>query len=244
MKNLLVLLVFLASCSSPAHIPQHIIDSVVAVEDSSGIVVYSDYSTTLVLTAYHVIADKYERRNCSDCPWNILVTTEYAERLPKPHTVYDGAWLVKDVSIDLTNDLAIIQLNEVDKTLDSSHLAAVEPELGDSIWVGANPNYNNKTLTKGIISSTTRMSKDDSRWYYQVSGNIIYGSSGGGVFNMAGELIGIAVSMDIYGMSFCKKATLLGQECVQLPLTYIGYVVPLPTIKQFLSNTPYAVYSR
>jgi S1-C subfamily serine protease len=242
MKKAFILLAVLACCSPAKHIPQQIIDSVVEVEESSGIVVYSDYTTALVLTAYHVVADKYERHNCSDCPWNILVTTEHGERTPKPHTVYDDAWLVNDVQVDVANDLALLQLNEVNKVLDFSVLARAEPELGEDIWVGANPNYNNKTLTKGIVSSTTRMSKDDSRWYYQVSGGIIYGSSGGGVFNMAGGLIGIAVSVDTYGTSFCKPATLLGQVCVQVPLTYLGYCTPLPTIKQFLSTTPYSTY--
>lgn len=242
MKKTLTLLVFLFGCSSTTHVPQHIIDSVVMVEESSGIVVYSDYNTTLVLTAYHVIQDKYDQHTCSDCSWNILVTTEHAERIPKPHTEYDGAWLVKDVRANPKNDLAILQLNEVDKTLDYSIVASVEPELGQDIYIGANPNYNNKTLTKGIISSATRMSKDDSQWFYQVSGGIIFGSSGGGIFNMAGELVGVAVSIDAYGTNFCKPPTLLGQECAQVPLTDFAYAVPLPVIKKFLSATPYAIY--
>lgn len=107
-----------------------------------------------------------------------------------------------DISIlgyDVLKDIAILKINTSDtfpfcKLGDSSKAV-----LGDSIVVIGNPMGLRNTLSTGIISSLKQQD------YIQISAPISPGSSGGALFNMYGEVIGIASAGILEGenLGFC-----------------------------------------
>jgi S1-C subfamily serine protease len=191
----------------------NMMDSVAIVQQSSGIVVYSDADFSLVLTALHVIADD-ER-----------FTVSFLYLNGGPTRVFDA--YIDDLDVD--NDLALLRLNPGFK-LAYSKVARVDPKLGDDVWIAANPNFNYRSLKKGIVSSKDRP------FTWELSGGVIFGSSGGGAFNLNGELIGIAHSVDSYAMpgSCTKKG-----KCLQASLPDFGFFVPPDVIRAFLTNGIY-----
>src|SRR5271157_4070395 len=94
----------------PRSIPAKIMDTIVAVDSASGVVIFSDGQRTLVLTAYHVISDSVTAyAKCKDvllpneedkCVWSIEVETSVAkvEHQSHEHTAYH----VVNVEMDST----------------------------------------------------------------------------------------------------------------------------------------------
>lgn len=65
-------------------------------------------------------------------------------------------------------------------------------KIGEEVYAIGNPRGTEKTLSRGIISNKHRV-KDGS--WLQTDAAIYYGSSGGGLFNAQGQLIGITTKM-------------------------------------------------
>jgi hypothetical protein len=209
-KYLLPLL--LLSCQRHDPIP-NIIDSVAIVQGSSGIVVYSDADFSLVLTAFHVIAED-DRYSVSFLFLN-----------GGPTRMFEA--YVDDV--DFENDLALLRFKPGFK-LPHSTIAPRDPKLGDDVWIAGNPNYNYRSLKKGIVSSKDRTLT------WELSGGVIFGRSGGGAFNMDGELIGIAHSVDAYTPPGACK---IKAKCWAVALTDFGFFTPPHAIRTFLTDGIY-----
>ncbi|RAP77094.1 stalk domain-containing protein [Paenibacillus montanisoli] len=130
----------------------------------SGVVIGKDE----ILTNYHVIADAAEGKA-------LLLSGKEIE-------------LQGIVGYNEQHDLAIV------KTKTPLNIAPVEigvgAEKGDHVVAIGSPLGFQNTISDGVISNITY----DGAQYYQISAPIDHGSSGGGLFNDYGELIGITAA--------------------------------------------------
>jgi serine protease Do len=92
--------------------------------------------------------------------------------------------LIKDESLDL----ALIKINA--NSLQSVNIGdSTILELGEEVVAIGSPLGYKNSLTSGVVSQTLR--KVEGQNYIQISAPIDHGSSGGALFNMKGELVGI-----------------------------------------------------
>jgi len=78
----------------------------------------------------------------------------------------------------------LIQLNKI--AITHVKLAKILPKIGEGVFAIGNPEGLEQTLSNGIISSYR-----EDKTYIQTNTAITHGSSGGPLFNMKGEVIGI-----------------------------------------------------
>ena len=129
----------------------------------------------LVVTNHHVIWNKRKNKLCVD----ITVKNQKGEK--------SSAEVVK---YDYQNDLAILKLNNkiANKVLE---INSERPIIGTDLWISGAPRGLEGTISKGIVSN---IQKSLDRLLIQHSAPITYGSSGGPVVNLSGNLIGVSVS--------------------------------------------------
>jgi S1-C subfamily serine protease len=220
MKKLLLCLL-LASCSKPSI--SNMVNSVVFVDGSSGVVVYSEPPLALILTAYHVVSDDVEEKE------SISIRPAFYAFTILPAQGYYSEKL----------DLALLPVDTKTSHLTNSKIATTDPELGDDIWLAANPNHIIRSLKKGIISSKHYTDHNISGW--EVSGGVIFGSSGGGAFNMDGELFGVIRAVDTYDAGFCQAGE-EEEECLRIALPEMGVIVPPEDVRSFVLSSSYSSY--
>ena len=136
------------------------------IAQGSGFLVSKD---GVILTNYHVIAEG----------------SSAVVKLP------DGAFYVVDgvLAFDKARDVAIIKAHgENFRTLTLGNSDRVQ--VGQEVVAIGNPLSLESTVSNGIVSSI-RTIEDEGEKYLQVTAPISPGSSGGPLFNMAGEVIGI-----------------------------------------------------
>lgn len=85
-------------------------------------------------------------------------------------------------------DLALFEYVGEYCDLTIASIATEEPKVGDRIWVVGNPAMLEDAITSGTLVRKMGYS-------YLIDAKIYYGSSGGGLFNVRGELIGVNVAM-------------------------------------------------
>ena len=107
------------------------------------------------------------------------------------------------------------------------------PALGDAIWVVAYPWGRNMTLVSGIVSQVNANQPDDRATAPRliVDASVSYGSSGGGVYDADGGLVGVVEGYRTARVSFEGSAS---PQYVTLPVPGETYVVPLADIRRFL----------
>jgi serine protease Do len=87
-------------------------------------------------------------------------------------------------------DLALLK-TETRITANAVQLATSDPIPGASIWAIGNPEGLERSISQGIVSAVRDV---DSRKYLQITAPISHGSSGGGIFDGSGILVGISVA--------------------------------------------------
>ena len=107
------------------------------------------------------------------------------------------------------------------------------PRLGDAILVAAYPWGRNLTLVGGIVSQINRDQPDDPDAAPRliVDASVSYGSSGGGVYDERGQLVGLIEGYRTARVSFSGEVP---QQYIDVPVPGETYVVPLADIRQFL----------
>jgi len=122
---------------------------------------------------------------------------------------------------DTDNDLALLQIKVLDDNLEELPVAENEPIKGDTVYSIGNPLGYERTISKGILSN-----KDED--FYMSDNTSTFGNSGGGLFNIKGELIGIPSNVDGYkvGLDFVPESSL-------------ALSISLPRIKAFLEGVKY-----
>ena len=85
-------------------------------------------------------------------------------------------------------------------------IADSQPSVGDDVFAIGNPEGLEHTLSKGIVSSYR-----DNDLFIQTTAEITHGSSGGALFNMRGQAIGITTSgMGVANLNFALNLQKLG----------------------------------
>lgn len=245
LKRFILLALFvLGACSRSYSVPEQIMESVVLVNASSGVVVYSEQNKALVMTAYHVVAEDLEKAACSGCDLGVTVEYMYINYKSETPDVVFESYDAINIDFNTRTDLAIIEIHP-GRSLVTAQVAKYNPPLGEQIWLGANPNFNYRSLKQGIISSTERVI--GYKPYIEVSGGVIFGSSGGGAFDKTGKLFGVIHSIDMWESPFCypvidEEGNIVNFECVYTPLTDIGFVSQTFMLRNFLLTGTYKQY--
>jgi S1-C subfamily serine protease len=155
----------------------------------SGTIIYSKENfSLLILSARHVV-DTLEG--------DIFISVPYDSIKRKAH-------ILKEKNI---LDLVILKTDEKEKEARAySKLSTTFPKIGEHVWSIGSPGGDDRVLSDGIISkmfSKTITFKDFidediddigmdvEVFYYRVNAPFFLGSSGGGVFNSEGKLIGV-----------------------------------------------------
>lgn len=207
---------------------EKLIHSVVIVNTATGIVVHSDEKRALVLTAYHVVDDDVEEAMCSNCYYD----TKIAIKVGDEKKYYTPLHITHSEA----HDLAIVEI-EVDRKIPYVRIHDGEVKLGDEIYIAANPERMYRSLKKGIISSLSRSIGGVP--ITEIGGGVIFGSSGGGVFSLDGELIGVIMAVRMWNSGHCYFHPARGPTCIATPIPYLGFSVPHKVVKPFMLNGPF-----
>jgi S1-C subfamily serine protease len=222
-------------------VPEEIIESIVVVEKSSGVVVYSDDDMALVLTAFHVIEEKVDIEN--DTIDDIMVSYRYY--ITSDINISES-YVVTAIKVNKIIDLALLKIAP-NRNLDFISIAEGDMRLGDDIWTASNPMGFYRSLKKGTISATKNRFNRYGQPEWEISSGVIYGASGGGVFTEDGELFGIISSVAMLRTN-CLKTEELDEnvepqsKCIFMPINYIGFIVSPATIRRFLLDGNFNQY--
>ena len=235
-----ILSAVLINYAIPTSSPEKMLDTIVRVNDSSGVIVYSNYEHTLVLTDYHVVwsmVDEEGNYKGNEKP-KVSFTFVYKGEDKKYHTttIY---YECKEIYIDKLVDLAILRIN-VGTKLNYSELSTQDLRVGEDVYIAGNPNGNYRTIVKGIVSSKDRYT--DGTPLLQISGGVTYGTSGGGAFTTDGKVIGLARYVDLRDTGFCstiKFGDIEFHDCYTETIPYMGFFTPSEVIKDFLLSTEF-----
>lgn len=109
------------------------------------------------------------------------------------------------------------------------------PGLGAGIWVVAYPWGRNMTLVGGIVSQVDVDGPGDRATAPRliVDASVSYGSSGGGVYDSDGRLVGIVEGYRTARVSFEGNAS---PQYINVPVPGETYVVSLSDIRRFLRD--------
>lgn len=118
---------------------------------------------------------------------------------------------IKLIKVNHDIDLALFEYVGEYCDLTIAPIAVEEPRVGDRIWAVGNPAMLEDAITSGTLVRKMGFS-------YLIDAKIYYGSSGGGLFNVKGEIIGVNVKL------------------ITNPMYSLGISVNLSTIKDFLSG--------
>jgi serine protease Do len=131
---------------------------------------------------------------------------------------------VRIIAINKFHDLALLHIEDKNApkfkfvTLGSADALTV----GDSVFAIGSPMGLERTVTQGIISTKTR--ELEGELYLQTTAQINRGNSGGPLFNMAGEVVGVTNMKITFGEG-------------------LGFAIPVELVKNFLDHRDAFAYS-
>lgn len=160
----------------------------------SGVIIGQTDKELLILTNYHVVEDNQTLSV-------VFSWEEDAEDIDKDDIIYAK---VKDYDPD--RDIAVISIASADlsdEILSKISIATVgssdDLRLGEQVVAIGNALGYGQSVTTGIVSALNRKISDqyqqDDNVYIQTDAAINLGNSGGALFNMKGELVGINTAM-------------------------------------------------
>lgn len=218
-------------------VPEKILNTIVSVNGSSGVVVHSSETYSLVLTAYHTILELIDANgdpieDAESLGVGYIYLIEISDNVYKVTTNFK----VLSVHVDKKRDIALIEI-KTDQKIAYAELAINNPKIADEVFLAGNPNYNYRSISVGHISSQKRFK--DGSWVWQIAGGTTFGFSGGGAFTTDGKLFAIAISVDYYNTGFCGTDEEEELVCFQNPIYHIGFFIPPDEIKKFLFSTKF-----
>ncbi|MFA6371010.1 MAG: serine protease [Methanothrix sp.] len=150
-----------------------------------------------VVTCNHVVEDKIDNCNLTRKFFYAKVTTPDLKE-----------FFAKAIRYDPEGDLVLLDVVIPRSSVHSLPIRTSYPKAGEDIIVIGAPKLNKFSVTKGIISSIDRTLSDlpHLETAFQIDATISPGSSGGPVFNMNGEVIGVVRSTGGPGLNFVIPA--------------------------------------
>lgn len=197
------------------------------VSTGSGVIYKMEDEFSYILTNYHVVY-YYNCQTENNIAKNITIfqfgtsnDVYKTNKLENGYPVYeygDGAINAEFIGGSMTYDLALLKVNTEDLLTYNEHAKAVtiaeDYEIGETAIAVGNPEALGFSVTSGIVSVKSEELRttgaDDITIFdfrvMRIDTAINSGNSGGGLFNINGELIGIvnikAVSSDIDNIAF------------------------------------------
>jgi S1-C subfamily serine protease len=183
----------------------------------SGTVIKKTDKAMYVLTCWHVIDNIIELEKIGVKLGAVVGYIKYNDSKEQIGKMLYGAAIIK---YDKDVDLALLKINFVDEYLQEIKLASEIPNKGDTLYSIGNPLNQAGTISKGILANYAK-------GQYIFDGVTTFGNSGGGLYNVDGELVGVPNQVFCYG----KKET--------IPESSLGFAIDLSTIKKFLDGVEY-----
>jgi len=187
----------------------------------AGTVIKKTENRMYILTCYHVVED-IVKFNEMGLPMGATVGYSKTDEL---NTVVGmivyGAKIIKS---NKDKDLALLEVRIVDNELEARPIAENEPQKGDTVYSIGSPLGLLRTISKGILSN-----KEDG--FYISDNTTTFGNSGGGLFNIKGELIGVPSNVTGYSAGTDKN----GDE-IFVPESGLGLSRDLSTVRSFLGD--------
>lgn len=176
-----------------------------------------DSLNRLILTNWHCVRGTSGRNNGPNFePGDVFVS----QRIYEDFSVIKEVTYAADVIfIDPVADVAFLRIR--DKSVKLPSMASIEMTdtlvRGQKVYMVGNPQMQDNTLVVGYVSSPARLLaiEGTSRKYFQVSGGITGGASGGAAYNEDGKFIGITAAGSPQAI-------------------YIGFAVPISVIRPLL----------
>ena len=134
----------------------------------------------------------------------------------------------KNVKIEAINpfvDLALLKVEDLgDTKAKYAYLGDIDKiKVGEKVFAIGNPLGLERTVTDGVISTTNRAF--EGLVYIQTNADINPGNSGGPLFNLAGEVIGVANMGYIF-------------------FGGLGFAIPVDYVKHFIDNRDAFIYDK
>jgi S1-C subfamily serine protease len=182
----------------------------------SGVAIARESGWTYILTARHNVLDA----NLEDAESVSLQVQRGPEK--------SSALSTQLVDTSLVHDLMLLKVR---KQLPVAQLADSSPRYTQPVQVIGNALNRGLSVTEGIVSKPEAHLKDQR--FFVVSAPVTNGVSGGGVFTHDRTLLGIAIAMHRIPVQNAN-----GDVIRTRSIPHVGYAVPLPAIRTFLSNAP------
>ena len=184
----------------------------------SGTIIKKTESYMLIISCYHVVADIIES---NEIVKNYFIAYTNIKHFDKGMSYSSGSRIyeAKLLKYDKDEDMILLKVEVNDNNLTSANIAYEYPKIGDVIYSIGNPLGLERTLSKGILSNI-----EDG--FYVSDNTTTFGNSGGGLFNVNGDLIGIPARVMGYNAIFTI-----------VPESGLGQSIILNRIKKFLKNT-------
>lgn len=145
----------------------------------SGTVIKKTERNMYILTCYHVIDAIIELSKQEE---TFKVRVGYSRTNTLNRIAGRVTYTAKIVKYNEDDDLALLVVSYIDNELEEVSIADTLPKKGDTIYTVGNPLSVSRTISKGILSAKEK-------GYYYTDNTFTYGNSGGGLFNIKGELI-------------------------------------------------------
>lgn len=187
--------------------------------EGAGTVIKKTDNNMYILTCAHVV-EEIIRENEKGNPLGASVGyTMIDDNGRLLGVVFYGASIIK---YDETTDLALLKTFIVDDNLIAVNIASEEPQKGDVVYSVGSPLGLIRTVSKGILSN-----KEDG--FYISDNTITFGNSGGGLYNIKNELIGVPARVLVYQID----------DANIVPESGLGLSITLQIIKEFLEGVDY-----
>lgn len=188
----------------------------------SGTVIKKTKDSMYIITCYHVIEPNYEAQKKG---FKIGVTIGYGKEANSGKTAGVTVYGAEIIKADKENDLALLKTFFNDDDLNEIKLAKTDPIRGEVVYSVGHPLGLMRAVSKGILTSKVE-------GFYISDNTTTFGNSGGGLFNIKGELIGIPAQVMGYGGGNDANG-----EVAFIPESGLGMSISLLRIKEFLIGT-------
>jgi S1-C subfamily serine protease len=176
----------------------------------------------------------------------VASTRDYSLVLTNFHVVVGakGVWIkhgdetnpASVEAFDADKDLALLMTGPTG--LPALPIAKKEPLEFERIYIVGNPLGMEDTVADGMLTSKYAHPYGMPKTLWRLMGFVVYGSSGGAVVNRNGELIAVPEIVRIYPAPVFMETPDSPPSELPLksivPITQVGYAVPLGDIKEFL----------
>lgn len=181
----------------------------------SGTVLYSDQKYSLILTCAHVIQFHANKLTTAE---DIFIALD---------DDYEILVEAKVERVDTARDLALLRAGPIPRL--AAPLAPQEPPRWSDLYMLGNARGEGLVATKGILCRRDFHTEGSGKRFLQMTGSIIYGMSGGPVFDEQGRYVGTMSNLMTW--KACGDGV-----CVIMPVFSFALAIPLEDTRAFLKG--------